>query len=129
MTRFCRIRGFAVAKNPFVFNGPLFGFANFRKFFLCGNVGNQRLIAQKIWIHRFWDFTGCIAVMAPWIGGHRKNQDSTIPYFPKQFVAVLSPSRACKQARPSQPIVQHSLAESSRDLSDSISSSGHASAN
>jgi hypothetical protein len=54
-TRFCKIRRFGPTKNPFVFKGRLFGFANFSKFFLGGNEGNQGVAGEKIWIRRFSD--------------------------------------------------------------------------
>jgi hypothetical protein len=64
MTRLFPIRGFATGKNPFVFNGRRFGFANFSKFFLGRNEENQCLAGEKIWIQHFLDFLTSFAAMA-----------------------------------------------------------------
>jgi hypothetical protein len=82
-------------KNPFVFKDRLFDFANFSKFIFGRNAGNQCVAPQKIWIHRFW-----ILRVALWLGLHGlaviEKHPITIPYFPKQLVAVLVAARSLR---------------------------------
>jgi hypothetical protein len=54
MTRVLQVSAIWAQKKPFVFNGLIVGFANFSKFFLGRNEGNQRVAREKIWIRDFW---------------------------------------------------------------------------
>jgi hypothetical protein len=65
MTRFCKIRRLSFKKNPFVFKGHLLDFANFSKFILGRNVGNQSVAVEKIWNRRFMELAGGFVAMAP----------------------------------------------------------------
>jgi hypothetical protein len=87
MARLCNIRRFTTARNPFVFKGQLFGFANSPKFIFGRNGGNQCVADKKNWIHRFLDFATPLMAVAPWIVDYPKSQHSTIPHFQKQIVA------------------------------------------
>jgi len=82
MTRICAIRRIGAAKNPFVFNDRQFGFANFSKFFLGRNEGNQRIAGEKIWIRRFWELAASFgAGLHGW--AIMEKQRNTIPSFPE----------------------------------------------
>jgi hypothetical protein len=87
-TRLCPVRRFAPTKNPFDFKGRIFDLANFSKFFLGRNGGNQGVAGEKIWNRRFFGFGGSVCGRAPKSVGNQKH-DSTIPFFQKQFVDTL----------------------------------------
>jgi len=70
MTWFCKIRGFPAKKKPFVFKGRRFGLANFSKFILAQNQGNQWVAREKTWIRYFLDFAASPA--GQFIFGDRK---------------------------------------------------------
>jgi hypothetical protein len=86
----CKIQRFRASRNPFVFKDRLLGSANFSKFFLGRNQGNQRVASEKIWIRRFLRFRGSRCGYGSIGWRLSKCQHSTIPHFPKQFVAVPS---------------------------------------
>jgi hypothetical protein len=82
MTWFRKIQRFWSAKISFVFNGRQFGFANFSKFFLGRNEGNQRIAGEKIWIRRFWELAASFgAGLHGW--AIMEKQRNTIPSFPE----------------------------------------------
>jgi hypothetical protein len=56
MTRLLQDSAIWLRKNLFVFNDRTLGFANFRKFFFGRNEGNQRVVGEKVWNHRFLNF-------------------------------------------------------------------------
>jgi hypothetical protein len=72
MTRICAIRRIGAAKNPFVFNDRQFGFANFSKFFLGRNLGNQNVVGEKIWIRDFSGLAALFRASAPRTAANKK---------------------------------------------------------